>query len=307
MAFLKRSKDPFTQIQTCLHKRDYKGALVWFKPLLDKDSKNTQVRLRFADTLVLAGSKREAIKQYRVVADELAEAGFMIRAIAISKKIVQLDPSQSDVHQKLAAMNEERSRAANAKTLLPLQMAPQASPPEAAVEEQPVEEIGVEEVGIEDMGMEEVGGDEVGVEVTPDTEASEPTLSLDESMAMEFGETLPDELKAAPPEPSKDEEVVDVDLGSVGEEPEGVPEEPAPAGFELTVEEESGLSFEEPTEEPEVESVEFDLTDEGEEPVLEAEAPSFETTDEAPSFGEEQGKNRFWRPKHPRLKRRMKP
>ena len=93
MAFRKKRKDPFREIQSCLQKRDYKGALDWFNTLLQKDKKNTQIRLRFADTLMLAGNKCEAVKQYRVVADEFAERGFMIRAIAINKKIVHLDPS----------------------------------------------------------------------------------------------------------------------------------------------------------------------------------------------------------------------
>ncbi len=119
MAFRsKKKQDPFQEIQACLQRRDYKTALDWFNTLLQKDPKNTQIRLRFADTLVLAGSKREAVKQFRVVADELAEKGFMIRAIAINKKILQLDPSQTDVHQKLASMNEERSTETSSRAAL---------------------------------------------------------------------------------------------------------------------------------------------------------------------------------------------
>ena len=108
MSFLKRKKEPFKEIQNCLQKRDYKGAVSWFQQLLEKDRKNTKIRLRYADTLVLAGSKKEAVKQYRKVANELAEAGFMIRAIAVSKKITKLDPSQTDLHEKLAALNQVR-------------------------------------------------------------------------------------------------------------------------------------------------------------------------------------------------------
>src|SRR3990172_6852614 len=108
MAFRKKKQDPFQEIQACLQRRDYKSALDWFNTLLQKDPKNTQIRLRFADTLVLAGSKKEAVKQFGVVADELTEKSFMIRATAINKKILQLDPTQTDVHQKLASMKEER-------------------------------------------------------------------------------------------------------------------------------------------------------------------------------------------------------
>ena len=106
--FRKKRKDPFKEIQACLQKRDYKGALDWFHTLLQKDPKNTQIRLRFADTLVLAGNKKEAVKQLRQVADQLADKGFVIRAIAINKKILQIDPSQTDVHEKLAEMQDQR-------------------------------------------------------------------------------------------------------------------------------------------------------------------------------------------------------
>lgn len=215
MAFLKRAKDPFREIQGCFQKRDYKGALGWFKPLLERDSKNTQIRLRYADTLVLAGSKKEAIRQYSKVADELAEAGFMIRAIAINKKIVQLDPKQTDVHEKLAAMNAERSKSESSRSSLPLGTlrAP------AAIAKQSLEE----EVPEPSLTR--------GPALSEESEAPldrEPTLSLEESMAMEFGETAQpvsreepvSSLEAKPPAPVEEDHVV-VDLGEVDLE-EGV-------------------------------------------------------------------------------------
>jgi len=163
MAFRKKKQDPFQEIQACLQRRDYKSALDWFNTLLQKDPKNTQIRLRFADTLVLAGSKREAVKQFRVVADELAEKGFMIRAIAINKKILQLDPSQTDVHQKLAAMNEERSTdSASRAALSELLHRPSDLPRRTATAPPPKD---------------------------APPPASLPKLSLEESMAMEFGDS----------------------------------------------------------------------------------------------------------------------
>ena len=66
-------------------------------------------RLCYDKYILFAGSKKEAVKQYRKVADELAEAGFMIRAIAVSKKVMKLDPSQTDLHEKLANLNQEQS------------------------------------------------------------------------------------------------------------------------------------------------------------------------------------------------------
>ncbi len=207
MAFRKKKQDPFLEIQACLQRRDYKTALDWFNTLLQKDSKNTQIRLRFADTLVLAGSKREAVKQYRVVADELAEKGFMIRAIAINKKILQLDPSQTDVHQKLAAMNVERSteppsRAALAEALhrppdplkRPSSAAPQApAPPPAPF----------------------------------------PELSLEESMAMEFGDHELSRASASPAPEVEEIEIVEEIEPAADLVAAATPTEELSGGFEL--------------------------------------------------------------------------
>ncbi len=273
MGFIKRKTEPFKEIQSCLQKRDYKGAAAWFTQLLEKDRKNTKIRLRYADTLVLAGSKKEAVKQYRKVADELAEAGFMIRAIAVSKKIIKLDPSQADLHQKLAAMNQEQSGGA-----LPLQAPGPLHDMTSPVEEHPT------------IDMEPIDSDEIGMEVIsapptmPDPPAApeptpvrEPTLSLEESMAMEFGDTgtVPVAEPPAPiPEPTPPaEEMVELDLGAVG------------AIAEASADEE--LAFEEAdvTADASYPTTEFDLVEPGE-PSAEPTSPDLELTDEEPVFSE---------------------
>ena len=205
MAFRKKKQDPFHEIQACLQRRDYKSALDWFNTLLQKDPKNTQIRLRFADTLVLAGSKREAVKQFRVVADELAEKGFMIRAIAINKKILQLDPSQTDVHQKLAAMNEERSTdSASRAALSELLHRPSDLPRRTATAPPPKD---------------------------APPPASLPKLSLEESMAMEFGDGH--DLSGASESPIEEVEIVEEIEPVVTSEPKAPATEEFAGGFEL--------------------------------------------------------------------------
>jgi tetratricopeptide (TPR) repeat protein len=208
MAFRKKKLDPFQEIQACLQRRDYKSALDWFNTLLQKDSKNTQIRLRFADTLVLAGSKREAVKQFRVVADELAEKGFMIRAIAINKKILQLDPSQTDVHQKLAAMNEERSTDSASRAAL------------SELLQRPGDELRRTTT--------------VPPAAKAPAPASLPELSLEESMAMEFGDSH--DLSGAsksPIEPIEEFEIVEEIEPVIASEPEAPAAEEFAGGFEL--------------------------------------------------------------------------
>jgi hypothetical protein len=231
-----KGKDPYREIQNCLQKRDYKGALGWFQALLEKEKANTQIRLRYADTLVLAGSKNEAIKQYRIVADELAESGFMIRAIAINKKIVQLDPSQTDVHQKLGAMNDARVKgrsAAMAKlasviTSDPAAPARPAPPPAPNVKDETPR--------------------------APAPPRASPTMSLEDSLAMEFGESGAPALEEAPAdvevsETRQDEDVLElveeepekeIDIVLDGSPPPGVdaPSLLGEQGFEIVSEEE---------------------------------------------------------------------
>ena len=193
MAFRKKHKDPFKEIQACLQKRDYKGALEWFITLLKKDKKNTQIRLRFADTLVLAGNKSEAVKQLRIVADELADKGFMIRAIAINKKILQIDPRQTEVHEKLAAMTEDRSAtSSNRQSLAEALTQPDDAPIRRASEESPAAPV--------ESSAAPVESSPAPVESSPPVTL--PELSLEESMEMEFGTSsgiLEDKLEPPPP------------------------------------------------------------------------------------------------------------
>jgi hypothetical protein len=226
MAFRKKKQDPFREIQACLQKRDYKGALDWFHTLLQKDPKNTQIRLRFADTLVLAGSKKEAVKQFRIVADELAEKGFMIRAIAINKKILQLDPTQTDVHHKLAEMNEERSSVGTSRPALAELLHRPADPlnrPSAAASETSA---------APPSEPAQLPSKAPSAPTAPTTPPVLPGLSLEESMAMEFGTTGELPVEEAP-SPASTEEVIPAPPPA--EEVQQVEEVPT-GGFELVEE-----------------------------------------------------------------------
>ena len=256
MAFRKKRKDPFKEIQSCLQKRDYKGALDWFNTLLQKDPKNTQIRLRFADTLVLAGSKKEAVKQLRVVADELGDKGFMIRAIAINKKILQIDPRQTDVQDKLAEMKEERSSSAPGLSLAEALTQPDA-PIRRNRDEAPTPTPTLAPAP---------------VPTPPPREDLPETLpDLEESMAMEFGDTgeipSPEALEPETPEP---------EVAPVTE----APLDAAPSFTEEPIELSAGSEPEpEPEPEPEILTVNAD----SEEPAVEL---SFDDIEEPPSSPE---------------------
>lgn len=239
MAFRKKQKEPFKEIQACLQKRDYNGALEWFITLLRKDKKNTQIRLRFADTLVLAGKKNEAVKQLRIVADELADKGFMIRAIAINKKILQIDPRQTEVHEKLAAMTGDRSAtSSNRQSLAEALMHPDA-PIQRASEEAPQVEAP------SPPPAAEASSPPPAAEASSPPPVTHPELSLEESMEMEFGTS--GEISAQTPEPPGE---VSLDEPPTFEEErvELVGIVPDPSDDEVIE-----LTFEEPSSEVEIE------------------------------------------------------
>ena len=262
MAAKKKGKDPFREIQNCLQKRDYKGALGWFHALLEQEKQNTQIRLRYADTLVLAGSKNEAIKQYRIVADEMAESGFMIRAIAINKKIVQLDPTQTDVHQKLGAVNEARSKGLSAAmaqlssviTSYPGLATPPLSPSPARVAASP---------------------SQAPREEKP---PPAPTMSLEDSLAMEFG----DSTASNAAEMGEDVEIVlDEQPSASGEEEDLL--EPVEEDLEASVTSPPGLESDEGG---------FEIVSEGEDVEVEVAGGAgaeleFESAGDEPSFSED--------------------
>ena len=212
--------------------------------------------MRFADTLVLAGNKNEAVKQLRIVADELADKGFMIRAIAINKKIMQIDPRQTEVHEKLAAMTENRSATSSNRQSL----AEALTQPDA-----PIQQASVEPPPPVQAPPARAEAPPPPVEASPPVTL--PALSLEESMEMEFGTSsgILDEPPAAPAAPVAEEppaEVVSLggfDLMDQTEAPGEVPldeplafeEEPVGLGdiapapsddevIELTLEEPSG-------------------------------------------------------------------
>ncbi|HSF19582.1 MAG TPA: cyclic nucleotide-binding domain-containing protein [Vicinamibacteria bacterium] len=255
MAFRKRRKDPFAEIQACLQKRDYKGSMEWFNLLLKRDPKNTQIRLRCADTLVLAGSKREAIKQYRIVADQLADKGFMIRAIAINKKILQLDPSQTDVHEKLAAMNDMRSSGHPSRAALSQALYHPGKPLERTEVEPPRDRP--------ETSMAEEA-----------TNGNLPELSLEDTLAMEFGTSQPGDVppaeSLAEPTPAEAEGLEQMEEKAaesqpLADEPPSFTEEAIALGAPAEPKDEDEIEivgFDEESSEPEIEIVLEDVAGE---------------------------------------------
>ncbi len=73
-----------------------------------REPKDFQTRLRLGDAWVKAGNNARAIVAYQVAAEGFAREGFLPRAIAASKLILELDSSHQGVQQMLANLYARR-------------------------------------------------------------------------------------------------------------------------------------------------------------------------------------------------------
>ncbi|NTX36640.1 cyclic nucleotide-binding domain-containing protein [Myxococcus sp. CA033] len=93
------------------------------------DPKDHQSRLRTGDAWAKAGERERAISAYQAAAEGFAKEGFLPRAIAASKLILELDPSHQGVQQMLANLYARRGTPAGARARGPMTSALSAPPP----------------------------------------------------------------------------------------------------------------------------------------------------------------------------------
>ena len=74
-----------------------------------KDPRDLQARVRMGDAWARGGKTEKAIGAYQLAAEGFAKEGFLPRAIAASKLILELDPSHKAVQQMLADLYAQRN------------------------------------------------------------------------------------------------------------------------------------------------------------------------------------------------------
>ncbi|MBP7797994.1 MAG: cyclic nucleotide-binding domain-containing protein [Thermoanaerobaculaceae bacterium] len=95
-------------ISKLIASKQYKKAIALLRQNLQADQDNTWLRQQLADVLVLDGQKELAMAILARLADFFAQDGFHAKAIAIMKKMQRIDPTRTDLDEKLAAiMNED--------------------------------------------------------------------------------------------------------------------------------------------------------------------------------------------------------
>jgi cAMP-dependent protein kinase regulator len=89
-------------------KGNWAKALVEYQKICEKEPDNIRNRKKLGDILVKLKKNSEAVEEYSWVAEKYATDGFLIKAIAVNKIIMKLDPNNKDVHEKLASLYSSR-------------------------------------------------------------------------------------------------------------------------------------------------------------------------------------------------------
>lgn len=99
-------KDKATQLFT---KGKFAKAAETYDEYCRADAKDLQARLRLGDAWVKAGKKDKAILAYTWAAEGFAREGFLPRAIAASKLVLEIDPAHTGVQKMLADLYAKKS------------------------------------------------------------------------------------------------------------------------------------------------------------------------------------------------------
>ncbi len=99
-----RGKPRFDQLDQFLARREYGLALEAITEELKRRPENFNLLLRQAEILGQAGDRDQAIEVYRKLAQHYTDQGFFARAIAVTNKILRLDPTRRDVTRELASL-----------------------------------------------------------------------------------------------------------------------------------------------------------------------------------------------------------
>lgn len=96
--------------QQSLAHRDWKKALEYLREYSMLEPKDLWSQLKIGELLERLGHKKEAVQQYRKVAEAYAQDGFLLQAISIHKMILRIDPSSQEINDRLAQLYAEKAR-----------------------------------------------------------------------------------------------------------------------------------------------------------------------------------------------------
>ncbi|MFZ5471802.1 MAG: cyclic nucleotide-binding domain-containing protein [Myxococcota bacterium] len=199
---LRKLKDKATEAFT---KGKFAKAAQLYQEYCEADTKDLQAKLRMGDAWAKAGDKPKAIVAYTAAAEGYARDGFLPRAIAASKLIVELDPTHKGVQKMLAELYARKA----GPSARPASSTPPPSKPherESATfgDEQAINPMNRKDA-IELPPEEDQSNEEIEIERPGVKPAGRVELEIDLAKPIDLSDELPPELRteaaAKPPEP----------------------------------------------------------------------------------------------------------
>lgn len=102
----KKSSETTDDPQDLVAQKEYKKAIDIYRERLTQDRENVNLRLQLADALLYYNQLPDALKEYKKVATSYANQGFMVKAIAIYKKMLKLNPGWKEIESLLENLSE---------------------------------------------------------------------------------------------------------------------------------------------------------------------------------------------------------
>lgn len=79
-----------------------------YKEQLQREPNNLNIRLKLGDLYAKIGDKKSAIQEYTAAAVQYANDGFLVKAIAVNKIIVRLEPERQEAWDRLSDLYFQR-------------------------------------------------------------------------------------------------------------------------------------------------------------------------------------------------------
>lgn len=139
MTVQKESRDALNEaLHLCIKKNQWSEAIEILKKLIKLEPRNTMYLLRVGDYSAKIGAKREAMTAYLSAGDAFSKNGFLVKAIAAYKMILNLEPNHPEARKRLQTVHSEVRGQTDPKTILD---APSAESTASAQKETPLFEI----------------------------------------------------------------------------------------------------------------------------------------------------------------------
>ncbi|HYG68577.1 MAG TPA: tetratricopeptide repeat protein, partial [Anaeromyxobacteraceae bacterium] len=90
-----------------VQKGAYDKAIKQYEKVLAEDAKDVRVLLKIGELHQKKGDERLAADAFKKVADTYSEQGFFLKAVAVYKQIVKLDPEDLRVNERLAGLYQQ--------------------------------------------------------------------------------------------------------------------------------------------------------------------------------------------------------